>query len=86
MSIKQRCSHGIDSKQSYGSYLCHLVSDAKRKELMTEFWSLPGCLAKKTNKEISRHCFLIADSGQRVKVCRSLFLVIFALDRNRFSR
>ena len=102
MTIKQRCSHGIDSKRSYGSYFCNLVSDTKCKELMTEFWSLPGWLAKKTyirglvsvkkpkirrlskvkdmkNKKISRDCFLIADSGQRVNICQSLFWQLFLL-------
>ena len=48
MTMKQRCSHDIDSKRSYGSYLCNLVSDAKHNELMTEFRSLPSWLAKKT--------------------------------------
>ncbi len=37
------------------------------------------------NKDISRDCFLIADSGQRVKVCRSLFLATFALGCDHFS-
>ncbi len=37
-------------------------------------------------RKVSNDCFLLADEGDRVKVCRSMFLATFCIGRDQFSR
>jgi hypothetical protein len=59
-------------------YIRGLVTAKKPTKKIT------GCKTKK--RELTRDCYMSIESGQRVRVCRSLFLATFDIGRDQFGR